>query len=334
MKTAHGLMSRRQLITSIAGTAALAAAVAPSTGQAENIEALAAGAKAALQDTKGTKLVLLGTGGGPVPGLARGMASNVIFSNGSAYVLDCGLGVTSNYARTGIPFSALRSIFITHHHPDHNVEYGPLLLIGWLRGMRQSVRAYGPPPLKQMTEDFLRSAKATIDFWVEDVHTPPLEMIEVHELLAAGPVMEDENVKVISVLVEHPPVKPAFAYRFDFPDRSIAFSGDTMALDAVAQMAKGSDVLVHEAVDFPAIESFMRRQIAAGLPQKLEDSMAHMRRDHTSAEDAGRIAQQAGVKTLVLSHIGPPGVTDESWHNAAGKYFKGEIIVGRDLMVI
>jgi len=227
----------------------------------------------------------------------------------------------------------LRSIFITHHHPDHNVEYGPLLLISWLWGTRQ-VRAYGPPPLTQITEDFLKSSKTTADLVSEDIRIPPLRGIEVHELSAAGPVMQDNNVKVTSVLVQHPPVKPAFGYRFDFSDRSIAFSGDTVALEAVAQMAAGADVLVHEAVDFPAIESFMRRQLAAGMPGKLEDYMAHNRAAHASAEEAGRIAQQAGVKTLVLSHIGPPGVSDESWHDAAGKYFKGEIIVGHDLMVI
>jgi ribonuclease BN (tRNA processing enzyme) len=178
------------------------------------------------------------------------MASNVTLSNGAAYVLDGGLGVTNEYARTGIPFSALRSIFITHHHPDHNVEYGPLLLISWLWGTRQ-VRAYGPPPLTQITEDFLKSSKTTADLVSEDIHIPPFRGIEVHELSAS--------------------------------DRSIDFSGDTVALEAVAQMATGADVLVHEAVDFPAIEAFLRRQLAAGMPGKLEDYMAHNRAAHASA---------------------------------------------------
>jgi ribonuclease BN (tRNA processing enzyme) len=262
------------------------------------------------------------------------MASSLMVHNGAAYVLDCGLGVTNEYARTGMPFSALRSIFITHHHPDHNVEYGPLLIIGWVSGMRSSVRAYGPPPLRQMTEDYLRSAKATIDFWAEDFRLPPLQTIEVHEIANSGPVTQDDHVKVTSVLVQHPPVKPALGYRFDFPDRSIAFSGDTIPLAAVAQMAKGADVLVHEAMDFSAIEVFVRQQIAAGAAGTVEAAMAHMRADHTSAEDAGRIAQEAGVKTLVLSHIGPPSVSDGTWQAAAGKSFRGEIIVGHDLAVI
>jgi ribonuclease BN (tRNA processing enzyme) len=77
----------------------------------------------------------------------------VILSNGVAYVIDCGLDVTDQFAYTGIPFGSMRSIFITHHHPDHNVEYGPFLVIGWIQGLQPSVQAFGPPPLKQMTED-------------------------------------------------------------------------------------------------------------------------------------------------------------------------------------
>jgi dienelactone hydrolase len=93
--------------------------------------------------------------------------------------------------------------------------------------------------------------------------------------------------------------------------------------------------VLHEALDFPAIEVYLRQGIAAD-PEgpTFEASMAHMLADHTSGEDVGRIAQEAGVKTLVLSHIAPPSVSDASWHAAAAKFFKGEIIVGHDLMVI
>jgi ribonuclease BN (tRNA processing enzyme) len=183
--------------------------------------------------------VLLGTGGGPVPGRTRQMTSHVMLSNGAAYVLDCGLGVTDQFARAGVPFGALRSIFITHHHPDHNIEYGPLLVIGWVQGMRLNVRTFGPPPLKQMTEGLLGSYKTTIDFWSQDFKMKPLRMIDVSEVSVAGQVMQDENVKVAAIVVKHPPVTPSLGYRFDFHDRSIAFSGDTAPLEDVARMARG-----------------------------------------------------------------------------------------------
>jgi ribonuclease BN (tRNA processing enzyme) len=331
------VLSRRTLLAGgLAAAPALTAAMAPAAAQTSEAKTAAERTQAALRDAKETKLVLLGTGAGPVPGRTRLMTSHVMWSNGSAYVLDCGLGVTDQFARTGIPFSALRSIFITHHHADHNIEYGPLLIIGWIQGMRLDVRAFGPPPLKQMTEDFMRAYKQTVDFWSEDFKMKPLVAVDVTEVPVPGPVMQDENVKVSAVVVEHPPVKPALAYRFDFNDRSIAFSGDTAPLEAVAMMARGADVLVHEAMYVPAVEEYARAQIAKGRPVKLEDYLAHMKADHTPVEDVGRIAQEAGVKTLVLSHLTPAidSISDDTWRAPAVKYFKGEIVVGKDLMVL
>jgi len=209
-------------------------------------------------------------------------------------------------------------------------------VIGWINGMRLDVRAFGPPPLKQMTEDFLRAYKTTVDFWAEDLKMKPLVTVDVKEVSAAGPVTQDDNVKVSAIIVEHPPVKPALGYRFDFKDRSIAFSGDTAPSEAVAKIAKGADVLVHEAMYVPAIETYIRGEIAKGRPIKFEDLMAHMKADHTPVEDVGRIAQEAGVKTLVLSHLIPAfdSISDDTWRAPAAKYFKGEIIVGKDLMVV
>jgi ribonuclease BN (tRNA processing enzyme) len=329
--------SRRTLLAGLVASPALTVAAGPLAAQTS---AAKTAAQAALKDQKGTELVLLGTGAGPggqgPERATRMMTSHVMLSNGAAYVLDCGLGVTWQYAQTGIPFPALRSIFITHHHADHNIEYGPLLVVGWINGMHLDVRAFGPPPLKQMTEDFLRAYKTTVDFWAEDLKMKPLVTIDVQEVSAAGPVTHDENVKVSTIIVEHPPVKPALGYRFDFKDRSIAFSGDTAASEAVAEMAKGADVLVHEAMYVPAIETYIRGEIAKGRPIKFEDLMAHMQADHTPVEDVGRIAQEAGVKTLVLSHLLPAfdGIDDDTWRAAAAKNFSGQIIVGRELMVV
>jgi ribonuclease BN (tRNA processing enzyme) len=329
-------LSRRNLLTGLLATPALAATVEPSNAQIEGPRWTPQQAQAALKGAKGTKLVLLGTGAGPVPGRSREMTSHVMLSNGAAYVLDCGMGVTNQYARTGIPFHALKSIFITHHHADHNIEYGPLLVVGWIHGLALDVRAFGPPPLKQMTENFMRAYKQTVDFWAEDFQIKPLTSVDVQEISAAGPVIQDDNVKVSAILVEHPPVKPALAYRFDFKDRSIAFSGDTAPLEAVAKMAEGADVLVHETMYVPAVEDYIKARIALGEPVKFDVVMAHMKASHTASEDVGRIAQEAGVKALVLSHLNPPidSIDDETWRAPVAKSFKGEIIVGKDLMVM
>ena len=293
----------------------------------------------ALKNGSGTKLVMLGTGAGPnplAPGRTRLMTSHVMVSNAAAYVVDCGLGVTNQFARTGVPFTAVRSIFITHHHADHNIEYGPFILIGWVQGLPNPVRAYGPPPLKQMTEDFLRAYKTAVDFWAEDMKVKPLVAPDVSEVSAPGTVMRDENVMVTAIIVQHPPVRPALAYRFDFHDRSIVFSGDTAPIQAVARLARGADILVHEAIYVPALEAYIHDRIAKGSPILFDDYMAHMKMTHSRVEDVGRIAKEAGVQTLVLSHLTPAidGIQDETWRNRAAKQFKGKIVVARDLMVL
>jgi hypothetical protein len=126
-------LSRRHVLAGLAAAPALTATV-PAAAETAEPRWTPQQAQTALRDGKGTKLVLLGTAAGPVPGRSRQMTSHVMLSNGSAYVLDCGMGVTDQYARTGIPFGALKSIFITHHHPDHNIEYGPLLIVGRVQG--------------------------------------------------------------------------------------------------------------------------------------------------------------------------------------------------------
>ena len=78
----------------------------------------------------GTKLILLGTGGGPRPRKASSGSAQVIVSNGLAYVIDCGDGVARQMAFAGVPLPSIRHVFITHQHSDHTADYGNLILAG------------------------------------------------------------------------------------------------------------------------------------------------------------------------------------------------------------
>jgi ribonuclease BN (tRNA processing enzyme) len=86
----------------------------------------------------------------------------------------------------------------------------------------------------------------------------------------------------------------------------------------------------------PAVETYVRGQIAKGRPVSFEAYLAHMKADHAPVEDVGRIAAEAGVKTLVLSHLTPAidSISDDTWRAPAAKYFGGEIVVAHDLMVL
>jgi ribonuclease BN (tRNA processing enzyme) len=181
-----------------------------------------------------------------------------------------------------------------------------------------------------MTKLFFEMNKSDIDTRIANEGRVPLTpLVHVHELREAGAVMSDGGVKVTAALVDHPPVTPAFAYRFDTGDRSIVISGDTAPSQNLVKLASGADVLVHSVMYPPAIDRLVAKvPNAAALKESI---LAHQ----TSAEDAGRIAQQAGVKTLVLSHFVPaddPQVTDDMWLAAVRTQFQGRVILGKDLL--
>jgi ribonuclease BN (tRNA processing enzyme) len=279
-----------------------------------------------------SRLILLGTGGGPRPKVDRAASSQVILVDDHAYVVDCGDGVAQKLAAASVPLDRLDKIFITHHHSDHNADYGNLLLLAWAAGLRTPVEAYGPPPLERMTRLFFELNAFDIETRIEDERRVPLApLVRAHDLEKAGVVVDDGRVRVRAALVDHPPIAIAFGYRFDTPDRSIVISGDTAYSEGLLELARGADVLVHEALYRPGIERTVAK--APNASRLLE----HVVRSHTTVEDAGKLAAAAGVKTLVLSHLVPaddPLVTERDWIEAARKHFKGEVILARDLMEV
>src|SRR6185437_333033 len=162
-----------------------------------------------------------------------------------------------------------------------------------------------------------------------DEGRPPLaSLIVSHEITHGGPVMHDANVRVTAALVQHPPVVPAFAYRFDCPDRSIVFSGDTRPSENLIELARGADILVHEVIDLQAI-GVLEKELAHA--KRLHQ---HLLAAHTPMSEVGQVATKAGVKTLVLNHFvpGTPPIPDQVWYDAVKPHFKGRLIIGHDLM--
>lgn len=283
------------------------------------------------QKKKGTRIILLGTRGGPRVGASgRSSPSTLILINNVPYVIDCGYGTSRQLLAAGVPLNRLRYIFITHHHSDHNLEYGTLFYNAWVTGLPARIDAYGPAGLEKMTRDFFSYMKLDIDIRIEDEGWPdPRKMIFAHDISKPGVVLQNDEVKVSAGLVRHPLVKQAYAYRFDAKDRSVVISGDTTYAPELADFAKGADLLVHEVMYLPGIEALVRRLPNATKLRK------HLLDSHTVPEDVGKIATQAGVKTLVLSHFVPgddPSITDEHWAEGVRKHFSGQIIVGKDLM--
>jgi ribonuclease BN (tRNA processing enzyme) len=282
--------------------------------------------------THETKLILLGTKGGPRVGGVRANPANVVLAGGTPYVVDCGYGVTRQIIAAGMRPEQVRTILITHHHSDHTLELGPLLYNIWVGGVHEPLDVWGPPPLQRVIDGFLRSMDYDIGIRIHDEGRADLrQLIRVHEFEAPAVLFERDGVRVSAAKVHHPPLTHCYAYRFDAPDRSIVLSGDTAVCPEIVAFARGADVLLHEVMHLGGVD-----RLIAARPS-IARLREHLLASHTTTQEVGKIAAQAGVKTLVLNHLVPgddASITEEMWTADVRKDFGGAVILGQDLQVI
>lgn len=298
-----------------------------------------------------TRLVLLGTAAGPFPAASRQGCSSLLDVGGRGYLVDAGYGALRKYIQSGVHLRDLRAVFVTHLHSDHVADLFTLFLLGWGKqnsGIDQPVKVHGPGALTgdvvgshtTGTRGLIASCLQAFSYDLDvrsrtSPRTPLGSLIDAVDLAGGTPgstpvpfaVYEDDRVQVSAVRVPHPPVFPAFAYRFETEDATVVFSGDTARSDDLAALAEGADILVHEAMQ----PTFYRRR---GYRPELVDFLTQ---SHTSPTEVGKLAKDAGVRTVVLNHLGPPDpreMSDDDWESAVGAHFHGRIVVGHDLQQV
>lgn len=165
------------------------------------------------------------------------------------------------------------------------------------------------------------------------VHEIPLPPVGAKPLGPTAPPMKPvtiadlQDATVTGVLVDHGICFPSYAFRFDTPHGSVVFSGDTALCDNVVTLAKGADVLVHEAVDLAFFQG-------EGFSKTL---LAHLTSSHTDISAVPSVAQAAGVPVVIVTHLAPGSfVTNAQWLAAAQAGAKkagytGKIVIGEDL---
>lgn len=278
-------------------------------------------------------MVLLGTKGGPRPGKERMGPSSALVVGGEIHVVDCGDGVATQLRRAGLLLKDIRGIYLTHMHSDHTADYGNLLYFAWYSGLQRPISVFGPPEVAGLT-------KAALDYHAFDVavrqedegRRTMADLVDVRPLDGPGEVTRRGPVRVRAGLANHPPLEPSFAYRFDTAAGSVVFSGDTAPTEALVELARGADLLVHEAVYKPGLDRYLDSLKCLNARFR-----RHLARGHTTTEEVGRVAKAAGVKKLVLTHLVPgsdPTITDEMWLRGVRKTYDGPAVVGRDLMEI
>jgi ribonuclease BN (tRNA processing enzyme) len=291
----------------------------------------------------GVRLVLLGTQGGPNYTGARGEQANALLVDGQPYLVDCGYGALAALKKAGVNHRQIAQVFITHLHDDHTADLPALLVRQWTDGRVQPTTVIGPYGTAKMVAAVVAfgEANAAIRLVDEARTVKPAEMFMARDIAAtAAPaeVFRDERVTVRAVENTHYPAESkarmpyrSVAYRFDARGRAIVISGDTAYSTGLVALAKGADVLVCEAMDVPAMRKAFDGMVARGMyADNPEGVWRHIVAAHTPLEDAGRMAAEADVRTLVLTHIIPGALDplpDESYLVQVRKTFRGDIVV-------
>jgi ribonuclease BN (tRNA processing enzyme) len=293
---------------------------------------------------KGTVLITLGTAGGPLPRASRAQSANLLVVNGTPYLIDAGDGATRRIVRAGYDFRRVAKVFLTHPHSDHTNGLPTLLNSQWEYVKREPTDVYGSgaPALVKGAIDFL-TPNAEVR-WSEGKRVKMSEVFRGHEI-ADGVIYQDANVRVIAAENTHfnfPPDDPArgkyrsYSYRFETPGRVAVFSGDTGPSKALTQLAKGADLLVTEVTLVEDVIEVQKRNGSwqARTPSEQEAWTRHMKEEHVTPEDVGRMATAAGVKTVVLTHLTPtvdPNDDFQRYADGAKKFFSGEVKIAADL---
>ncbi|HAC58602.1 MBL fold metallo-hydrolase [Parvibaculum sp.] len=262
-------------------------------------------------DEDALHVVLCGTGS-PMPDPERAQSCAIVYAGGKVFMIDSGLGGWDRLARFQLPVGGLTGILLTHFHSDHISGIPDIALNSWAAGRRDALALYGPPGVETVAKGFdlayslddgYRIAHHGPEFFSEEGAAYLPIVVDVPSRDSSVTVYDEGGVKVTAFRVSHEPVDPAYGYRIDYKGRSVVFSGDTKKDGNVARFGKDVDVLIHE-----ALADHMVHMLEEGLELR-GDRRAKVMHDipdyHATPVQAAEIANEAGAKLLVYTHIVP-----------------------------
>lgn len=254
----------------------------------------------------------------PLPSAKRAKACVAVFAGGKYYVVDAGPESTENLVLWGIPLRAVGGVLLTHFHSDHIGGLGELSLQTWAGGRPEPLAVYGPPGVEGVVAGFNDAYRLDQGYrtahhgeqvmpsktWPMVPHVVELDGPPTPALSRTAVVLDDGALRITAIEVNHAPVAPAYAYRFDYKGRSVVITGDLKDHPPLVEAARDADVLVSEAIAVNMTRSLGTSATGAGLTNTA--AIMHDIEDyHITPEQAASIANRAGVKLLVYYHLLP-----------------------------
>ena len=217
-----------------------------------------------------------------IPTQERGVTSVLVSTTKYDIMLDCGEGTYLKWKAIGGKWRRLKTILITHMHPDHTAGLVPLIFYRKILRIEPPLTLYGPPNLEQWLLKSLEEQGVNLTF---ELNIRSLEEFSEFEL--------EDGLKVSTQQMEHK--IPCWGFKIEDGKKSFVFVTDTLPNDNTINLARDADVLLHEATFTDAHQELSKETM------------------HTTVIQAGKLGEEAGVKNLYLTHYSPR-IDDDELH--------------------
>lgn len=290
--------------------------------------------------------ITLGTHGGPVPDAHRFEPANALVVDRAVYLVDVGDGAADQLARAGLTLQALKAVFISHLHFDHTGGLFAVLGLREQTGASTKLKIYGPPGTKEMVDGLVAAMRpgAVSGYGIPgEKIVPPENTVEAIEI-RDGAHLELDGFTVTAVENTHYSFPrgsdmdkrfDSLSFRFDLPDRSIVYTGDTGPSDAVTKLAKGADILVSELIDGQTASSMVPPPNGTDEQnERFQVMKQHLGAHHVTPEQVGKMASDAKVGRVVITHLVPsrkPDFPIDSYVAEIHKSYSGPVEIADDL---
>lgn len=266
------------------------------------------------------RFITLGTMGGPIPDPQRSQPANVLVVGRDAYLIDAGDGAAEQLAKAGIRLPQVKAVVLSHLHFDHTGGLAAVLGLRFQTNVPGKLRIVGPPGTREMVAGLVASMKPAAEAGYGDPSAPkvdPADLVEVAEI-GDGATFRLGTAEVTARQNTHYSFAPgseqdlhfkSLSFRFDLPDRSIVYTGDTGPSRAVEELARGADLLVSEMIDVERTVANVRQNTPDMTPDNFRGLTWHLSHHHLTAEQVGVLAQAAGVKRVVVTHVVAPNAS-------------------------
>ena len=266
-------------------------------------------------DFDGMQALVCGAGS-PLPSRDAAGPCIAVLAAGKIWIVDAGSGAAENLQVWNLPGQKIAGVLLTHFHSDHIAEVPDVKLARWVGGASTPMPVYGPEGVGEVTAGYNRAYRQSHQYRVDhhgaDFIPPEVAELAPHPIgIRKGDpegktivVLEEDGLRITATKVDHFPVDPAVAYRFDYKGRSVTISGDTEKSDALTKLARGSDVFFHEALadHVVRIMSEAATEVGADRPAKITADIPDY---HTSPVEVAEIANEADAKLLIYYHLVP-----------------------------